>query len=158
VCLVPGRVVHGGRAAQGLRSRPSAEHSQQLTQTLLNNLATVLMSQFAHRAAAADLDEAISLLRRPADFSGESADPAALSNLCAALSERFEISGDPQDIHDAVTAGRRALSLTGAGDWMRQVRPSNLSAALRTRYEAGARGRSFPPLARQSAMRTRVSR
>ena len=106
-------------------------------ETLLNNLATILSSRFEHRASVSDLDEAISPaspvgepLRRVSRCAGGAVEP--LRSPLRAVRDH----GDPQDIHDAIAAGRRALSLTSGEDWMRPVRLSNLSAALRTRYEA----------------------
>jgi hypothetical protein len=118
-------------ARQALRS---ADEKHRPAGTFLNNLATILQDRSVRRAALEDLDEAIALLRRSAALStGTGDEPVALSNLCAALSNRFEVTGDPQDIHDSVAAGRDALARTDDDAWMRPTRLSNLSAALRTR-------------------------
>lgn len=53
-----------------------------------------------------------------------------LDNLASALGQRYQVTGDQRDLHEALAAHRRALRLTPPASADRAPRQSNYAAAL----------------------------
>ncbi|MEV6350106.1 CHAT domain-containing protein [Actinoplanes sp. NPDC051851] len=123
--------------------------------------ATTMLERFLGSGDADALDRAIDLLRRavsalPADRARpaglgavvrsrfgrgvrtNSRDRARLlSNLAGALAERFESCRDPDDLDEAIEAGRAAVLATPPGHQLRAGFLNNLGHALRIRFWGG---------------------
>ncbi|MFF4520072.1 CHAT domain-containing protein [Streptomyces bluensis] len=78
------------------------------------------------------LDGAIALLRRCRDLlpEGHPGRPMAVSNLCAALRDRYALRRDEADLDEAVDSGRRAVASAYPGDPNRWMYHGNLAGAL----------------------------
>lgn len=98
-------------------------------------LGTALVDRFGVGRAAADLDDGIRLLRDAAV--GAHAIDRGLyhSNLGAALSVRFEETGDSRALDESVQAHREALRATPSGHWETGARWLNLGVTLKRRFE-----------------------
>ncbi|MPY31547.1 hypothetical protein FNH09_09710 [Streptomyces adustus] len=79
----------------------------------------------------------------------------ALTNLAAVLRERFLFSGDPEDLADAVEAGRGAVCGCRADDPELPARWSNLGAVLLARFDTQGRSEDLDEavVAQQKAVR-----
>ncbi|MGC0206933.1 CHAT domain-containing protein [Streptomyces levis] len=93
------------------------------------------LERYAHWAAARDaraLEEAVDLLRRCRDLlpEGHPQRPMALSNLCAALRDRFVLRREEADLDAAVDSGRRAVAGAHPADPNRWMYHGNLAGAL----------------------------
>jgi len=118
-----------GRAALAVTSEANAGLAGRTSQ-----LAIALLSRFERVGGAADLDEAVVLLRQAVAACDDDLDRRrVLSNLNIALHTRFERTGERADLDESIDAATAALR--GAdGDDMATI-ASNLSAALLTRSE-----------------------
>ncbi|GAA4606383.1 tetratricopeptide (TPR) repeat protein [Actinoplanes octamycinicus] len=94
-----------------------------------HNLAVVLTIRSGHTGSGVDLDAAIDLLRQVLAMPPARTQARAWSQLCVALRARFERTGDPADLDEAIAAGRRAPRGTASR--------ANLGSALWTRFEHG---------------------
>ncbi|GAA3268829.1 hypothetical protein Dvina_17370 [Dactylosporangium vinaceum] len=100
-----------------------------------SQLTVALLDRFDRRGGAADLDEAVGLLRRAVQSCDDPLDRSRLSlNLSTALHTRFLRTGEPADIDEAVETAAAALR-GAAGDEVATV-ATDLGAALLTRFEA----------------------
>jgi tetratricopeptide (TPR) repeat protein len=93
------------------------------------------LERYARWGAARDagaLDEAAELLRRCRDLlpGVHPRRPMVLSNLCAALRDRFVLRGDEADLDAAVDSGRRAVAGAHPADPNRWMYHGNLAGAL----------------------------
>ncbi|MFC5212380.1 CHAT domain-containing protein [Streptomyces coerulescens] len=84
------------------------------------------------------LEDAVALLRRCRDLlpEGHPHRPMALSNLCAALRDRFVLGRDEADLDTAVDAGRRAVAGAQTADPNRWMYHGNLAGALNALVQA----------------------
>jgi tetratricopeptide (TPR) repeat protein len=96
-------------AVQATEEGSSDSESQRLR--LHTNLGTALYSRFSRSADPSDLNRAISLLRNATSVSGGvgSDGETLYSNLAGALSQRFLLSGNQDDIDEAVEVGLRSI-------------------------------------------------
>jgi tetratricopeptide (TPR) repeat protein len=112
----------------------------------LANYAVVLEERFAQSGQLSDLDEAIETGRRAiARMTNERAgsDPTRYyshlarynANLAHFLHRRFDRTGRPEDLDEAVAAGRRSVDLISSRNPERSRFLVNLGAALRARHE-----------------------
>jgi tetratricopeptide (TPR) repeat protein/CHAT domain-containing protein len=95
----------------------------------MGNLASALSIRFTRIGDKADLDEAIEVGRAALDLG--SAEAAAVAALAFALFTRFVRFGELSDLDESIALNRSAMPLDDG-----PVIPSNLSIALRLRYEA----------------------
>ncbi|NUK01106.1 CHAT domain-containing protein [Streptomyces lunaelactis] len=104
------------------------------------HLADTLLAQFRSTETTEHLNDAIEahgLAVHPAHAdNGDEAQGRLLCNLSILLRERFERTGEPGYLHEAITIGRRALEAAPKGDPTRASVLSNLGAALRNRFGA----------------------
>jgi hypothetical protein len=113
---------------------PSAE--------LLANLGNALGIRSVVDASREDADHAVAHLQRAVEVAvGTSSLPGILSNLSAALLERFDLTGQIADIDDAVEMLDRAVATSASNDPERSSRLNNLAIGLRVRHLRRRRGR-----------------
>src|SRR2546427_603200 len=95
-------------------------------------------SWFDDTGDASALEEAIGLLRQAIEaLPSEHRDQATyLSNLGAALGNRFEVTGNMADLDEAVALGRRAAAALPPGHPRQGMYLANLGAALQARAMA----------------------
>jgi tetratricopeptide (TPR) repeat protein len=103
----------------------------------LTNLANALMTRHERTGERADLDEAISHLRRAlvAVPVGDPNRAYVLTNLGGALIRSFGDSGHRADLDEAIGHLRDGLALTVPDDQVLPERLSNLASALQARFE-----------------------
>jgi hypothetical protein len=101
---------------------------------LLANLGNALGVRSAVTAARGDSDRAVTYLRQAVELAaGSLRRPAMLSNLAAALLERFDITGELVDLDEAIDLLETALAESAPNDPELPSRLSNLGNALRRR-------------------------
>ncbi|GLZ41988.1 hypothetical protein [Actinokineospora sp. NBRC 105648] len=94
------------------------------------DLALLLRDRSIHTGQKSHADQAVDACRAAVAAAGG---PDALSTLSGTLVSRFELTGDPEDLHEAIAAGRAAIA-ADSGD--RRVRLlANLGGALRLRFD-----------------------
>jgi tetratricopeptide (TPR) repeat protein len=103
---------------------------------LLQMLSSGAWLKFQHLGMLADLDETVKVGRSAAE-AGLGPDGLALlfSDLCRALRCRYELSGIPSDLSDAIDYGQQAVRNAGAGHSFRASCLVNYSNALLQRFE-----------------------
>jgi tetratricopeptide (TPR) repeat protein len=105
----------------------------------LLTLSNALQLRYQRRGVAADLDEAVALLRELiAGAPNDASAGVALTNLGNALTSRFGRFGAMEDLDAAVTAGRRAVT-SDPEHGADHEQLSSLSFALMTRFTELAR-------------------
>ena len=102
----------------------------------LSNLSAVLRERYLLLGHDADIDDAVTAVRRAVDLTplNDTERTGRLTNLGAALLTRFDAHGLRSDLDDAVETLRDAVCATEVDDPLRQVFLSNLAAALLTRF------------------------
>lgn len=116
-------------------------HSDDPAQAMYRaHLADALLTQFRSTDTTDHLNDAIEthgLAVHPAHAdNGDVAQNGLLCNLSILLRERFERTGEPGYLHEAITIGRRALEAAPEGAPIRASVLSGLGAALRNRFGA----------------------
>ncbi len=124
--------VRAGREA--IRTAPAGDPDVPLYQ---NNLALALATRYAHYNEARDLDEAIDLGR---EALAGSTTPAWIArhqaNIGHYLIQRYERTGNPDDLAEVVDRAEKALEWEHATGPSRSLFLANLGAGLLTRYGA----------------------
>ncbi|MFG2210417.1 tetratricopeptide repeat protein [Streptomyces sp. NPDC048638] len=110
--------------------------------TILSNLGLIRMVRFQLTASLTELDSAISCFKEA--HSAHAAQPpqdsrpelsATIPNLISALHTRAEVTGDWDDLDEAIAWGREAVVRMPPGLSQRAAALASLSSALRIRYE-----------------------
>lgn len=101
-------------------------------------LGSTLKLKFADSSDLADLDESVAQLRQAVEAQERTGQPptmpAAFHNLSGALLERYQNSGQPEDLDDAIAVTTRLLEVTAPDDPLRPGRVGGLATYLRQRY------------------------
>jgi tetratricopeptide (TPR) repeat protein len=114
-------------ALEGSPGYPSME--------LLANLGNALSVRSVVDASRGDADQAVARLHRAVELAqGTDALPGMLSNLAAALLERFDLAGQIADVDEAVNLLAVAVDASGPDSPERPSRLNNLAIALRLRH------------------------
>ncbi|MFG1798342.1 CHAT domain-containing protein [Nocardia sp. NPDC049149] len=122
------------RAEAYLRAALDADDSADVV-TLLN-LGNVLTTRVQFDPEHADLDEPITVLRRAAGLADSGEVRAACAGaLTTALRIRFERTGDPVSLDEAICAGTDAVAMVTSEHPSHAEYTSNLAAAILRRYD-----------------------
>ncbi|AZM56346.1 hypothetical protein DMA15_30255 [Streptomyces sp. WAC 01529] len=114
--------------------------AEKLLPFLYDGLCTALLRRHWHRPNAEDLDEAIAAVRQAMVTAGEP-DAGHLLDLCLVLTQRSQLTGDGNDLVEALQAGRAAVDAAVPGDERRPRALNNLSIALQLlASRSGSRG------------------
>jgi tetratricopeptide (TPR) repeat protein len=110
---------------------------------LLANLGNALSVRSVLDASRDDSDRAVAHLRKAVELAqGTDSLPGMLSNLAAALLERFDLAGQIADIDEAVAILAVAVDASGPDSPARPSRLNNLAIALRLRHLRRRGGRA----------------
>ena len=110
---------------------------------LLANLGNALSVRSVVDASRDDADRAVGHLRRAAELAqGTDSRPGMLSNLAAALLERFDLAGQIADVDEAVDILAAVVDSTEPDSAARPSRLNNLAIALRLRHLRRRGGRA----------------
>lgn len=101
----------------------------------LSDLAEALLLRFRREGARADLDEAVETAREAASLPSGTIRPSLLSRWAAALTNRFDVTGDSADLDTAIIAEGTAYEATQPGHPSRPRRLAALALALQRRGE-----------------------
>jgi tetratricopeptide (TPR) repeat protein len=110
---------------------------------LLGNLGNALSIRSVLDASRDDSDRAVAYLRKAVELAqGTDSLPGVLSNLAAALLERFDLAGQIADIDEAVAGLAVAVDASAPDSPARPSRLNNLAIALRLRHLRRRGGRA----------------
>ncbi|WP_049556713.1 CHAT domain-containing protein [Nonomuraea sp. SBT364] len=114
-----------------------------------SDLANALMLKFHRGGGRRVLDEAVRSYRRALAESPQHAERAmALTGLGSALSYRYELTGNLDELDESVDSHRAAVTLTGPDHQNYALYLANLGATLEQRYERTRRGEDTDEAAR----------
>jgi len=128
----PDHLAQAKRLAREALSLTGRRKRERVTASVI--LARVLRAASLRDGGAADLNEAIDLLRRSlAGSRAAGAERLVLEELSSALRLRFDRLGELEDLDEAITAGHRLLDRLAADDLRRVDVLARLSLAVRRR-------------------------
>lgn len=126
-------------AIDALEKVLSATPPGPLRTTILSNLGLTRMARFQLTKSLSDLDSAIARLweahKTQAAYETSPALSATIPNLISALHTRAEVTGNWDDLDEAISWGRAAVVRLPPGLTQRAAALASLSSALRIRYE-----------------------
>ncbi|MDX3855636.1 tetratricopeptide repeat protein [Streptomyces sp. AK02-01A] len=133
------RVDEADSAIDTLEKVLSATPPGPLRTTILSNLGLIRMARFQLTASPSDLDAAIACLwdahGTQEQYGNHPALSATIPNLISALHTRATVTGDWDDLDEAIAWGRDAVVRLPPGLPQRAAALVSLSSALRIRYE-----------------------